>query len=200
MKKRIILIRHGATGSNGSGKYAGCRTDDPLCPETVEYISKMEPLPFGPVGKVYSSPLRRAYDTARLLFEGHDIEMVEGFREMDFGIFEGKTYDDLKDDRAYLDWISSGGKMKPPGGESMEDFTKRVMTGFYRVVKEADDKGCFPVMCHGGTIMAIMSVLTRRSPYDFQVKNLEGYDLTIETENERISDLTYDRIGPGDRT
>lgn len=200
MNKRIILIRHGATSSNGSGKYAGCRTDEPLAADTVEYIRKMGPLPLSPVGKVYSSPLKRAYDTAKLLFEGYDIEVAEEFREMDFGLFEGKTYDDLKDDKRYREWISSGGKIKPPGGESMEDFTGRVMTGFYRVVKNADDKGYFPIICHGGTIMAIMSALIRRNPYDFQVKNLEGYDLRIETKNETISDLTYDRLGTWDIT
>ena len=64
----IYLIRHGLTKANLEGKYIG-ETDLDLCEEGVsELLSLKEQFVYPAVGRVYSSPLRRSVQTARLLY------------------------------------------------------------------------------------------------------------------------------------
>ena len=114
---------------------------------------------------------------------------------MDFGQFEGKNYEELKDDPCYQKWIHSNGTLPFPGGESREQFIRRSMEGYdrlmYDILKRSEkntgiqtdtdpqylkcDRGTeIPVtaVAHGGlTIMAVLSSLTGGEYFDFQVKN-----------------------------
>ncbi len=49
---------------------------------------------------------------------------------MDFGQFEGKNYEELKDNPDYQKWIDSNGTLPFPGGEPREQFIRRSMEGF----------------------------------------------------------------------
>ena len=78
--------------------------------------------------------------------------------------------------------------MKFPGGEDPEEFRKRCVRGFEKVIKECrhDQIKSVAVVAHGGTIMSIMDRYARDengqpdgSYYDYQVKNGEGYELII---------------------
>jgi len=83
---------------------------------------------------VFVSPMKRCVETAQILFPDVKPVVNENFRETDFGLFEGKNYDELMaDDRLrseYQKWIDSGGKDAFPGGESREAFIERTMQGF----------------------------------------------------------------------
>lgn len=81
-----LLIRHGVTAGNLQGRYIGCRTDESLCPE---WIGALRECRYPPVPRVFSSPMRRCLETAALLYPGVKPEIVEDFRECDFGVFEG---------------------------------------------------------------------------------------------------------------
>ena len=62
---KCVLIRHGKTAGNLAGRYIGCRTDEPLCPEGIAQL-RMGRYPA--VERVFASPLRRCRETARLLY------------------------------------------------------------------------------------------------------------------------------------
>ena len=47
------------------------------------------------------------------------------------------------------------------------------------------------LVCHGGTIMAVMSHIAGGEYYDYQVKNLKGYDVSFDYEDGRIFNVTY---------
>jgi broad specificity phosphatase PhoE len=53
-----------------------------------------------PIDAVYTSPSRRAVDTARLPAAPHDLTAVEldDLRELDFGACEARTYDEIAAD------------------------------------------------------------------------------------------------------
>lgn len=56
-------------------------------------------------------------------------------RECDFGQFEGKTYEQLKKNAAYIKWLKSGGITAFPGGEDQEEFRKRCVEGMKKQVR-----------------------------------------------------------------
>ena len=85
---RWILIRHGKTKGNLEGRYIGCRSDEPLCPEgRADLKQRVYPA----VSRVYASPMRRCLETAGLLYPDAPVEIVPDLRECDFGTFEGIT-------------------------------------------------------------------------------------------------------------
>jgi len=89
---KITIIRHGKTDSTVKGLRQGSKTDLPL-----NEIGRKEVLSFkiqigDSFDTVYSSPLKRAIETARLLFPGHEIQINEFITEYDFGELEGVPF------------------------------------------------------------------------------------------------------------
>ena len=186
---QLYLIRHSMTAGNLKKRYIG-RTDESLCPEGIVLLkSYIQKNIYPEVQRVYVSPMKRCMETAKLIFKENFYE-VEELRECDFGIFENKNYKELSDCPEYQAWIDSGGTMTFPGGENPEEFRKRCVRGFEKVIKECrhDQIKSVAVVAHGGTIMSIMDRYARDengqpdgSYYDYQVKNGEGYDELTKT-------------------
>ncbi|MBR4530375.1 MAG: histidine phosphatase family protein [Lachnospiraceae bacterium] len=198
MYRRCILLRHAATPGNEEKRYTGCRTDEALSEAGRRMVleKRTELLMRIPAdAALFSSPLRRASETAEILSDDRQITPLQEMRETDFGDFEGKNYEELKEDPAYCAWIDSGGTLPFPGGESREEVTARSMAGLREALRRtpADRTAC--IICHGGNIMAVMSALTGGDFYDFQTGNLTGYDLELETDGERILVTAYHRLG-----
>ena len=197
MKKRCILIRHAKTKGNDEKRYIGANTDEELSKSGIEQAERRKDDILKLVTKntqVFSSPMKRALQTAKLLFGDMSITVIKDLKETDFGLFEGKTYDDLKDDCDYQLFLDSKGRSGFPKGEKTEDFIKRSVEGFFEAIRVSKDND-LAIVCHGGNIMAVMSSLTKKDFYDFHTDNLDGYILEIETDGKRVLDLTFDRIG-----
>ncbi len=127
---------------------------------------------------VYVSPALRAGQTAGLLFPGREQIVVPEFAEMDFGIFEGRSADEMKADVQYRRWVDSMCEDRVPMGESKANYTKRVTDQFQRIVCEALDRGSrsLLIVAHGGTQMAVMERFCEENrPYwTWQTKPAEG--------------------------
>ena len=181
---KIYLIRHGKTVGNLQRRYIGS-TDEPLSPkgigELLEIAGRNGLFLPGPEisGAVYVSGLLRTKETAELLFPGRKLRVRTDFNECDFGEFENKNYEELKDDPAYQSWIDSGGLAAPPDGEAKADFSSRTCRGFLlsveELLKEGGSFGAFVV--HGGSIMAILEqfAFPKKEFYDWQAKNGCGF-------------------------
>lgn len=192
MKKKIVLIRHGKTKGNEEKRYIGKNTDEELSDKGRSEISDKEKALRDLVSGeavIYSSPLKRAFQTASQIFYDKDICVIDELTEMDFGRFEGKNYEELKDDPAYMKWVNEGGREDFPDGETMDELTKRSMIGLHKALSGAGYESV--IFCHGGNIMAIMSKLTGKQFFDFHVDNICGYILEAQTDDERILDLSY---------
>ncbi|MDO4515423.1 MAG: histidine phosphatase family protein, partial [Lachnospiraceae bacterium] len=96
----LVLIRHFPTPGNGKRQYIGS-TD-----EELDQLRIPELLPVYPdVEQVVCSPMKRCIQTAELLYPGRKMLVWDEFREMDFGDYEGKTFEELKSEPAYQAWL-----------------------------------------------------------------------------------------------
>ena len=150
----IVLLRHGETAYNAQRRYQGA-SDIPLSEAGKARLRKAD---FAPE-VVYVTSLCRTAQTAAILFPGARQAVEDGLREMDFGDFEGRTYDEMKDDPAYCAWLDSGGETACPNGESRAQFCARVCRAFDRLVDDALSRGeeRLVIVAHGGTQMAALS-------------------------------------------
>ena len=169
----VYLIRHGKTEANERRLYCGS-TDLPLSPGGREELSCIRHDISGV--RFLSSGMKRANETLELLFPGAVYDTDPRFREVDFGAFEMRGYDQLKDDPAYRAWLSGDNEGNiPPGGESGAQMTARVLTAF-RALREDT---C--LVTHGGVIAAIMASLfpgEGKHRYQWQPQNGRGYRIT----------------------
>ncbi len=118
----IYLIRHGKTRGNLEGRYIGS-TDEPLCPQgRSELAERKNKGIFPPVAYVFSSPLKRCLETAKIFFPDRKVCPIDGLRECDFGDFENKNYQELAEDFRYQRWIDSNGTLPFPAGEKQDTF------------------------------------------------------------------------------
>ncbi len=177
---KLYLIRHGITKGNQEKRYIGGKTDEELIPEGIRILREIHP---PKVQRIYASPMKRCIQTAEILYPRQKIHVLEEFRETDFGRFENKNYEELKEDREYMLWLNSGGTMDFPSGESRDGVKIRVLAGVSRVVKELKNLNLHTaaLVIHGGTIMHIMEAYGPGDGnfYDFQIKNGEWISLDI---------------------
>ena len=170
---RFILIRHGKTRGNIERRYIGCRTDEDLC---AEGIAQLQAIAYPDADAVFASPMKRCIQTAEIICPGKTLHIVEDFRECDFGEFEGRSYEELKDNQVYQAWLASNGENPFPGGESRREFSERCVNAFKASVGNLSE-GSYAFIVHGGTIMAVMEHFAGGNYYDYQVQNGRGFIL-----------------------
>ena len=166
----IYLIRHGKTEANERRLYCGS-TDLPLSEggraELKELRYDIRNVRF------LTSGMRRANETLELLFGAVSYDTDHRLREVDFGTFEMRGYEELKDDPSYQSWITGDNERNvPPRGESGAQMTQRVL----EALSELYDDAC--IVTHGGVIAAIMAHLfpeAGKHRYQWQPKNGHGY-------------------------
>ncbi len=190
---RLYLIRHGATKGNLEGRYVG-RTDEELLPgETERLVWNEAVLP----DRILVSPLKRCKATAYALFHQKEIEIgaflrplevVEDFRETDFGAFEYKNYQELNGMPSFQKYIDSGGETAFPFGETKNETIERVCAaGTEEFRKLLDDKTvkCAAVVAHGGTLMSLLDRFSRPhgAYFDWKTGNGCGYCTELSEQN-----------------
>lgn len=187
----VLLIRHGLTRGNLERRYIGCRTDEPLCEAGVSALGEKS---YPQARRVFSSPMRRCIETAAILFPNIEPEIVEDFRECDFGAFEGLNHGELDGRADYQAWIDSLGELPFPGGESKARFAKRCVAAFEALLAR-DIRADWAVVAHGGTIMAIMEryAIPKAGYFDYQVPCGGGFVLEAR-EDEGMREPNYRRL------
>ena len=178
MEKIITLIRHGKTAGNYEKRYIGT-TDEMM---TLDGENEITSRHYPECDIVFSSPLRRCVRTAELIYPDMEPVIIHELRETDFGSFEGKNYIELSETREYQDWIDSGGEAPFPGGESREEAGHRSIVGFEKLLAQSGDFKNISVVCHGGTIMSILSKLFGGEYYSYHVENCEGYTFELSSD------------------
>ena len=189
---RVVFIRHLCTPGNEKRQYIG-RTDEVLSEQAVEEFRQRQEKSTGglyPSAQyIVASPLKRCIQTAGLIYPGMEIVTEPMLRECDFGEYERKTYEELKNEPEYIRWMESGGMTAFPGGEDQTSFRRRCVDGVKRwidrLLEECADSVAFIV--HGGTIMAVFSELAedKHEFYHWQVENGGGYAAEVSGEEWR---------------
>lgn len=122
----IAFVRHGQTELNRGGRLQG-RLDAPLSELGLRQAGALgHGFAAEPVARVFSSPLRRACDTATAIASAHGLDVVvdERLVELDYGEWDGRALGDVPT----ADWEAwrADPEFAPPGGERLVDVTTRV--------------------------------------------------------------------------
>lgn len=178
---KICLIRHAKTAGNLEKRYIGT-TDEPLCDAG---IAELRTRSYPDCDVVFSSSLRRCFETAKIIFPDKKIVLHNAFNEINFGDFEGKNFEELEDNFHYQKWLKNGGNIAFPNGEEPADFKKRCVAEFEKIVREYNGFSKLGFILHGGTIMAIMEKfgLPKWNFYDYQVENCGGFLADFDGKN-----------------
>jgi probable phosphoglycerate mutase len=131
------LLRHGQTPMSVQKRYSG-RTDAPLTEVGVQQAAAAaKRLASAGLGVIVTSPLLRTVQTAQAVaaVTGAAVVTDDGFRETDFGAWEGLTFAEVRErwPAEISAWLADP-DVAPPGGESFTDVSARVTEALDRVL------------------------------------------------------------------
>jgi len=156
---KMYLIRHGQTEWNLLGRYQGW-SDVSLSDigrQQAEYLATN--FPAEKLAAVYSSDLNRAAETARAVAEklGCPLQLEKAFRELDFGKWEGLTYNEIAKDwpEEVNNLFVNPEKLQTPEGESFQDVEKRAIKRIKELCEKHKDES-FAVVAHGAINRTIL--------------------------------------------
>lgn len=185
---KVYLVRHGKTYCNEQHLYYG-KSDVEVCESGIEELMKKKDMIAYPDCEFYfTSGAKRANQTLDIIKPNVKYMRISKLFEYDFGDFELKSYEELKDIKEYKEWvIDEEGHIKCPQGESKLEFKNRVISGFTELIqhlKKENIKTALGVI-HGGTIGIILEILydNKKKFYEWQPENGEGYELIITLKN-----------------
>jgi alpha-ribazole phosphatase len=177
----LHLIRHGKTLANEQKLYCG-QTDLPLSITGEEEIAMLKSQGIYPPAAdiFFTSGLLRAEQTLDIIYGNVPRKAICDIAEFKFGLFEMKSYEELKEREDFKTWINDEtGDYQCPCGESKKQFEQRVVDGFNGIlnfITQINVGSAFAV-CHGGTIACIMEYLcpNTRNFYEWQPEPGRGY-------------------------
>jgi broad specificity phosphatase PhoE len=169
----FYLARHGETKWNAENRICG-RSDVPLSEagrrQAKRLAERLKPISFD---ALYSSPLKRAIDTARFISERIGLEPVVDDRlvELDYGQWEGKTLEEImkNDVNTLRAWEADPGEVAPPGGESGLAAQQRVVH-FLDSLAARHPKGQVAVVFHKTVCRLAICHVLGMSPSDYRRK------------------------------
>jgi probable phosphoglycerate mutase len=132
-----VLLRHGQTPMSVQKRYVG-RSDVPLTDLGVQQAAAAaKRLASASLDVIVTSPLRRAVRTAQEVAAATGAPVVtdDGFRETDFGAWEGLTFAEVRErwPAEMTAWLADPA-VAPPGGESFAEVSERVTVALHRVL------------------------------------------------------------------
>jgi alpha-ribazole phosphatase len=155
----VWLIRHGAPGGAAGLCYG--RHDVPLSEDGVLQAKELAGrFASEPVDIIYASPLRRALDTAKILAEqrGLAIERCADLAEIDFGEFEGRSYDEIEAlfPETFQMWMREPTQVRFPQGENFQDLRRRTLRALeFVLARHAGQR--IVIVSHAGVIRILLA-------------------------------------------
>jgi len=124
----LTLLRHGETSWNSERRFLGT-TDIGLNEVGLGQAHEVAPFYLDQFNAIYSSPLRRAYETAREISPGPTV--VEDFAELHQGGLEGLKWPEAvaKYPEFFQDWAKNPAEARVPGGETFAHCRSRARRG-----------------------------------------------------------------------
>lgn len=160
---RLLLVRHGETLANREFRYIGTRDDELSEQGRAQAAALAEALAILPVAAVYSSPRRRACDTATPIAACHhlNVQLLPELMENSFGAWEGMSRAEVlarspEDERLLRAWEANP-EIAPPDGESFATVRERVVGAVERLAQVHPDQ-TIVLVSHVGPIKVLLSV------------------------------------------
>lgn len=149
--------------------------------------------------KYFTSGAKRANETISILYPEKQYDEINEFWEYDFGDFELKSYDMLKENKDYISWITDNeGQVLCPNGESKFQYRKRIKKAFIAFLEQCykENINSAALISHGGTIGTILEVFydNSKSFYEHQPSCGRGYKITLEKVDDKYKFINIDSI------
>lgn len=156
--KHIFLIRHGETDWNREGRFQG-KMDIPLnALGRKQAAAAAKALENAAIDRVVSSSLSRAADTAgaSTALSGLSVEVMDGFREIDHGLWEGHTAEEVEKLWPGMlgTWHSHPETVTMPEGETLKDVQVRALAALEDVIAAKGSR--VAVFSHDAVIKVIL--------------------------------------------
>jgi len=162
MKKKTILylVRHGETRWNLEQRFQG-HTDIELSEKgEKQAILISRRLKNVPISAVYSSDLSRAYVTAQIIADSHNlsVKQIPELKEMCYGEWEGKMFQEINQEygERFPRWLSNPTIFQIPNGEAIDKLQLRVVKAITEIVEKHPGEQVV-VVTHGIAIKTIIS-------------------------------------------
>jgi probable phosphoglycerate mutase len=177
----VFLVRHGLTKSNIDGFYMGWSSEDLNEAGYTQARRLSLRLARLPIASIYTSPLRRAYTTAAILNEPHQVELtvMEDLTEVHLGDWQGLHIDEVKQRWPEL-WQQSRvdpSEITLPDGESVREMAQRSIRAFETVVETNPGKQIVMVT-HQYIIRAIVAYTLGASSSIFRKFDIDNASLS----------------------
>lgn len=183
---KLYLIRHGQTDWNRLGKYQG-QADVPLSKEGLRQAERLaRHFPADTLDVIYTSDLQRAVMTAERLAEKFSAPLTadKALRELNFGDWEGLTYQEIADGwpQEVDNLFGAPEKLKIPKGETFLALQQRAMEKIREIRAENEGKHV-AVVAHGAITKAILTALLHMPLH---------YVWTLRQDNTAVNILRFD--------
>lgn len=160
MKTEFIFVRHGETEYNRKKLYFGHLDPGLNDLGRKQVMGAKELLKGVEIDAIYSSDLRRCVETAEIINEGLNKNIIEteNLRELNFGIFEGKTYAELLKEfpQHSNEFFNNWENFKIPKGESLLELQNRCVKEIEKIRFKNAGKTIL-VSTHFGCVQGILS-------------------------------------------
>ena len=184
---RILLVRHAPipeTGVRLTGRIPGISLAEEgleAAGATADTLAELE------IAAVYSSPIDRTIETARILAHPHQLSPIlePGITEIDFGAWTGQTLEELRRTDLWETVQRRPSQVRFPDGESFAGAQMRAVKAIERIAREHAD-GIAVAVSHSDVIKLVLSRFLGQPLDHFQ-------RLRISTAS--ISDLRFDEDG-----
>ena len=156
----IYLTRHGETEWNIEKRLQG-RGDSPLTKDGIQRAKELrDRIKNIDIDVIYSSPIKRALNTANILRGNKNIDIVtdDSLMEMCFGDYEGKKIDIVQEENPSWDinLIMQGNvEICAPNGENLKEVRERISKLMNKIIAENMGKSIL-IVTHGITLKALM--------------------------------------------
>lgn len=161
---RFLLIRHGNTDLSGRvlyGRMPGLHLNEDGRKQARALAQAIKEKYV--LSEIISSPLERALETARPIAEAQNIALTidEGIAEIDFGLWMGKSFEELRDQEDWRAYNRRRATHWPPGGESMMDVQARAWRSIQKALHRHAGRGetTLAFVTHGDVIRAVLLLL-----------------------------------------
>lgn len=180
--KKIYLTRHGESEWNILKRIQGHK-DIPLTNRGIKQANLIaNRLIHEDIDIIYSSDLKRAYDTAKIIGDkiGLEPNLSKEFREINFGVWEGLSNDIIGSEyreEIHL-WRKEPEKLKIKGGETLQEVQLRSMRKLESIINTNEDKNIL-IVSHGVTLKTMILGILDMDLFYFKNLTIDNVSLSI---------------------
>jgi len=157
MSTKLILIRHGETEWSCQRRYCGFTDIDLNEKGRAQAKQLSKKLSKEKIDKVYSSDMKRVLQFTRIVFKDAPLEEISALREINFGVLEGLTYQEIMERHTeiYRKWLDNPLDIIIPSGESLNSLATRVRETLVKILSYNNNR-TVAIVTHAGPMRIIL--------------------------------------------